>query len=145
MLELETLLDETAYRRLAVQYALGADRRDKAVWAAVMTQDIALIVRDRRTEGLDNVLPLLDSLAATYEVTQHRVFNQVLTMDGDTATGETYGIADHVKTEDGERTLIRWAVRYQDRLRREGRGWLFSERRLIIDWIERHSVKRQSA
>ncbi|MBP2316611.1 nuclear transport factor 2 family protein [Azospirillum soli] len=143
MPSLETLLDEAAYRHLAVQYALGADRRDKAVWAALMTQDIALIVRDRHTEGLANVLPLLDGLAATYEITQHRVFNQVLTVDDDTATGETYGIADHVKADDGGQTLIRWAVRYQDRLRRDGQGWRFSERRLIIDWVEKHSVTRQ--
>lgn len=135
-------LDEAAYRRLAVQYALGADRRDKDVWAAVMTQDIALTVQGRRTEGLDNVLPLLDGLAAAYEVTQHRVFNQVLTVDGGTAAGETYGIADHVKAEDGGHTLIRWALRYHDTLRRDGQTWRFSERRLTIDWIEKHRVTR---
>ena len=39
---LSRLLDEAALRRTAELYATGADRRDKALWGAIMTEDCVI-------------------------------------------------------------------------------------------------------
>ena len=39
---LERLIDEAALRRTAELYAQGADRRDKAIWASIMTEDCVI-------------------------------------------------------------------------------------------------------
>ena len=128
--------DEWAIYKAACAYAAGADRRDKALWESVLAPDCVIESANFRTEGLENNLKNLDFLASLFEMTQHRVHNQLMKIDGDVATGETYCTADHVSTVEGKRQVLSWAIRYQDRLVRDGDRWLFTERKLIVDWEE---------
>jgi SnoaL-like protein len=59
-----------------------------------------------------------------------------VSLDGDRATGHTYCLAHHVYSEDGERKLMVAALRYRDAFVKHSGTWLFSERRLILDWAE---------
>jgi hypothetical protein len=59
-----------------------------------------------------------------------------LTRTGDHATGESYCIAHHLFTEDGERKLMVAWLRYVDTFVRAGDAWLFAERNLFVDWTE---------
>nr|WP_047166356.1 nuclear transport factor 2 family protein [Sphingomonas sp. Y57] len=139
--EVRRLLDEQAIRRAATLYAMGADRRDPAIWTAIMAEEMVLVTPRGRIEGRTRVLAALPKLAAAFTATQHRVTNQCHAIDGDDAIGETYCVADHMReAADGSRSILSWAVRYQDRLRRiEGR-WLFIHRELILDWEERREA-----
>jgi SnoaL-like domain len=56
--------------------------------------------------------------------------------DGDRATGESYCIAHHLFSEDGERKLMLAHLRYGDTLIKRDGAWRFAERNLYVDWIE---------
>jgi ketosteroid isomerase-like protein len=139
--EVLRLLDERAIRHAATLYAIGADRRDPAIWTEIMTEDMVLITPRGRIDGRERVLAALPKLAAAFTATQHCVTNQLHAIDGDIATGETYCVADHMtQAVDGTRSILRWAIRYQDELRRTDGGWRFTRRELTLDWEERRDA-----
>ena len=132
----QRLEDEWALRKTAETYAAGADRRDKALWASVLTEDCVIEGPGFSVEGREANLGSIDLLERMFLKTQHRVHNQHVTIDGDRAEGETCSTADHLLEADGERKLLCWAIRYQDQWRREDGQWRFSRRTLIVDWEE---------
>ncbi|MCP1471785.1 ketosteroid isomerase-like protein [Sphingobium sp. OAS761] len=136
---LQNLADQAMIRRTAELYAQGADRRDKASWRAVMTEDYLLEGPGFTTRGRDANLKSIDLLERMFRSTQHRIHQVIATIDGDRASGETYCTADHL-LRDSDAILI-WAIRYQDEWRREADGqWRFAHRRLIVDWQETRPV-----
>jgi hypothetical protein len=134
--QLQRVLDEAALRRTAELYAQGADRRDQATWAAITTEDCVIEAPGIRLAGQREIVAALDFMARLYVATQHRVHNQIVSISGERAAGETYGTADHVSAVEGGRTILSWAIRYQDRWRREGGVWRFEHRLLVLDWTE---------
>lgn len=137
--DLERLVDEAALRRTAETYALGADRRDKALWRGVLAEDCVIEGPGFRAEGLAANLASIDALGAMFRATQHRIHQQVATIEGERAAGETYGAAEHLLKDDD--AVLVWAIRYQDRWRRADGVWRFTRRRLIVDWQETRAVK----
>jgi hypothetical protein len=58
-------------------------------------------------------------------------------LDGDRATGESYCLAHHLSAgEDGQRTMMIASIRYLDEYVKQDGGWLFAERRLMVNWTE---------
>ena len=62
-------------------------------------------------------------------------------LNGDRATGESYTIAHHLFTADGQRTMMIAALRYLDVFVRTDGAWYFAERKLILDWSETRPSK----
>jgi hypothetical protein len=58
----------------------------------------------------------------------------------DRATGESYTIAHHVCTEDGDRKIMIASLRYLDTFAKVDGRWFFAERKLILDWSETRSL-----
>lgn len=137
--------DEAGIRRAATLYAIGADRRDKALWAQVLSDDCVIEGPGFRTQGLAANLASLDFLGKHFTKTQHRVHNQLFSIEGDRASGETYGTADHLREVDGRTELVAWSLRYQDELQRDGDTWRFTSRRLILDWEEIRDIGGSAA
>ena len=137
---LERLLDERDLRRTAELYAQGADRRDKQTWSSIFTEDGVIEAPGLRLEGRASIVAALDVMARLYVATQHRVHNQVVSIDGDAASGETYSTADHLSAAGDARTILTWAIRYQDRWRRVDGLWRFSHRLLVIDWTDTRTI-----
>ncbi len=52
------------------------------------------------------------------------------------AIGESYCIAHHLFTEDGERKLMVAWLRYGDIFAKVEDNWRFAERNLYVDWTE---------
>jgi hypothetical protein len=79
---------------------------------------------------------------ASYAATTHFNGQRTLALDGDRATGESYCLAHHLSNgRDGQRTMMIAAIRYLDTFVKLDGGWLFAERRLMVDWTEtRESV-----
>ena len=137
--ELQRLLDEAALRRTAELYAQGADRRDKSLWRAVLADDCVIEGPGFRAEGLDANLGSIDALGQMFRATLHRIHQQVVTITGDRAEGETHCTADHLLA-DRDAVLV-WAIRYADHWRRGDDGqWRFTGRRLTVEWEEMRPV-----
>jgi uncharacterized protein (TIGR02246 family) len=129
--------DRQAIRDLVDGYARRADRRDPQGQAALFTEDALVTVDDAQTlRGRAELAAAFDGLSA-YEKTTHFNGQSTVTIDGDRAAGETYCLAHHLWTEDGQRTLMIMAIRYHDTFARHDGEWFFAERRLIIDWVDR--------
>lgn len=135
--------DLAALRRTAEIYARGADRRSKEDWRAVLADDVIIAGPGFVIEGMEANLGSLDFLAASFTATRHLVHNQLVEIEGDSASGETTGTAEHrIAGADGAGDmLLCWAIRYQDRWRREEGNWRFTRRELIVDWEELRPVR----
>ena len=64
-----------------------------------------------------------------------------MALDGDRATGESYCLAHHVFSDDGERKLMTAAIRYQDTFAKADGTWRFAERRLYVRWTETRTLE----
>lgn len=126
--------DLVALRRTAELYAIGADLRDKDMWRQVLAANCTIEGPGFRTEGLDQCLMSIDGLTQMFRRTRHRVDHLVVTIDGNAASGETWSTAEHLLPD--RDALLIWAIRYQDSWCRSGEAWLFTHRRLELDWQE---------
>ena len=86
-------------------------------------------------DGREALTPVFDDLNR-YEATMHFNGQTTISLDGDRATGESYCIAHHLFTEDGERKLMVAWLRYRDTFVKLDGAWLFAERNLYVDWTE---------
>ena len=136
--------DRLAIRELIEAYAHCADRRDAKGQMALFTTDAHFVVymnaKDPKPsqelhsrEALAPVFADLNQYAATMHfVGQSTIF----TLTDDRATGEAYCLAHHVTVDSGKRRLMVASLRYDDTFVKIDRAWLFSERRLYVDWID---------
>jgi ketosteroid isomerase-like protein len=135
--------DRLAIRELVDGYAHCADRRDADGQQALFAEDCRFVVYmdgqgsdpTQALHGREALTPVFAALN-DYQSTMHFNGQSTVALDGDSATGESYCIAHHLFTVDGERRLMVAWLRYGDTFVRRGGGWLFAERRLYVDWTE---------
>jgi len=141
--QLKQLADRQAIRELVDQYAFCADSRDVQGQMALFTEDTHFAVyMDSRAEQPAQVInsrgelfPVFDNLN-TYHATMHFNGQNSVTIDGDQATGLAYCMAHHLTLEDGNQKWMIAAIRYLDNYHKTEGKWLFSKRKLMVDWIE---------
>lgn len=138
-----SLQAESAFRQIACLYARAMDRAEPELLDGIATDDLILEGPGFTSHGLDKARGFPAMLRQMFLMTQHVVHNQTITITGDEAEGETYCTASHIShpaaAGEGHTALV-WAVRYQDKFRRENGKWLLSQRALIVDWSETRPV-----
>lgn len=135
--------DRLALRELFDAYAHCADRRDSEGQKALFTDDTVFAVYmdgdgsepTYVLKGREALTPVFDDLNR-YDVTTHFNGQSTITVEGDSATGESYTIAHHVATDGGARTIMIASLRYLDTFAKLDGRWFFAERKLILDWSE---------
>ncbi len=137
----QEILDRIAIRELIEAYGHAADRRETEAQTALFTEDAKVIVQegDAVTATLVGHAQLTAGFAGlrNYQSTTHFIGQSTLVLEGVFAHGETYCLAHHVLTDAGQRILLIMSIRYLDKFACVNSHWLFSERRLIIDWTDR--------
>ncbi len=142
--QLQETADRLAIRNLVDQYAYCADTRDAQGQMALFTEDTSFIVfMDAKSSEPTQIInkradlfPVFDNLN-NYRATMH--FNgqsTVLQLNKDSATGIAYCIAHHQTIDDGIQKLMIANIKYHDSFVKQNGKWLFTERRLMVDWIE---------
>ena len=139
----EEAADRLAIRELVDAYAHCADRRDCEGQMALFTHDTRFVVfMDARNPvpsqtiaGRADLRPVFEALRQ-YEATTHFNGQSTVALNGTAATGESYCLAHHVQVQDGGRSLMVASIRYLDTFAKQEGSWLFSERRLMVDWVE---------
>jgi hypothetical protein len=135
--------DRLAIRELVDAYAHCADRRDAVGQKSLFTEDTHFVVYmdgqgsepTQVLDGREALTPVFDDLNR-YQATMHFNGQSTIALDGDRATGESYCIAHHLFTDNGERKLsVAW-LRYADMFVKVDGDWLFAERNLYVDWAE---------
>ena len=135
--------DRLALRELFDAYAHCADRRDAEGQKALFTADTRFAVHmdgegsepTYALEGREALTPVFEALNQ-YQATTHFNGQSTVVLDGERATGESYTIAHHLFTADGERKIMIASLRYLDTFVKTDGTWLFAERNLILDWSE---------
>jgi len=144
------ILARLEIRELVDRYARAADRVDGPAAAALFTPDGALRIFERGTEapvrerlGREAIATAFAGLSR-YDVTLHVVANHLVEIDGDTATGETYCLAHHVRTigEGAQAHLSDYvmAIRYLDVYAHSDEGWRIAQRHLQLELTEERPV-----
>ena len=144
---LEEAADRVAIRELIDAYAHCADRRDADGQMELFTADTHFVVyMDARSSepsmelhSRAELTPVFDDLNR-YVATTHFNGQSTVTISGATATGETYCLAHHVSVEGDARTIMIASIRYEDTFTKSDGTWLFSERRLYVDWTDTRPI-----
>lgn len=111
-----------------VRYATGIDRRDWPLFRTVFTDDCALDYGEIGTwKGVDSVTEFMEQAHAMAGHTLHRLTNQAIAVDGDTATARTY-IDGLIMFKDND-SGVNAVGFYDDELVRTGVGWRIARRR----------------
>jgi hypothetical protein len=83
----------------------------------------------------EDLAPVFDNLNS-YEATTHFNGQSTISIQGATGTGESYCLAHHVSVAEGKRSMMVASIRYLNTFKKEGGRWYFSERKLMVDWID---------
>jgi hypothetical protein len=86
-------------------------------------------------EGREALTPVFADLDR-YTATTHFNGQSTVIVNGDRATGESYTIAHHLFSEDGDRKIMIASLRYLDTFAKIDGSWYFAERKLLLDWSE---------
>src|ERR1700742_3779365 len=105
--------DRLAIRELVDAYAHCADRRDAEGQKSLFTDDTHFVVYmdgqgtapTQVLDGREALTPVFEALNA-YQATMHFNGQSTVELAGDRATGESYCIAHHLFTTDGQRQLM---------------------------------------
>jgi len=144
----EEAADRLAIRELVEAYAHCADRRDAKSQMALFTPDTHFVVymnaKDptpsqelHSREALAPVFADLNQYAATMHFLGQTT---ILTLTRDRGTGETYCMPHHLTIDGEKRRLMVAALRYLDTFVKVDGAWLFAERKLYVDWLERREL-----
>ena len=137
-----TLADEAALQKLAVAYARGVDRRDRALFLSAFHHRATLTVPSGEVlRGHDQIGDVTETISR-YDRTFHFLGQSAYEPPDEgldpkgTASGEVYCIAHH--WTHGRPAWVMY-IRYHDIYRRyDDSGWLIAARRVVVDWEGRH-------
>ena len=117
-----------------LRYARGVDRRD---WDLVRGcfADEATVEGSRFSGPVDEYLAMLRPGVEAFPTTMHFIGNQLVEIDGDRASTESYAIAHHFADSEGRDERIVIGVRYLDDLERRDGRWVIVHRRAVSDWV----------
>ena len=143
----EEAADRLAIRELVEAYAHCADRREANGQMALFTEDTHFVVfmnaKDPKPSmdlhSRDALAPVFADLNK-YDATTHFVGQStIFTLTSDRATEEVYCLAHHLTVEGQNRRLMVASLRYLDTFVRVDGAWLFAERLLYVDWLEKRA------
>lgn len=113
---------------LLVRYATGIDRRDWALFRTVFTEDCELDYGEIGSwTGVDEVTEFMEKVHAMAGHTLHRLSNQAITVNGETAVARTYVDALIMATDN--QTGVNGIGFYDDDIVRTADGWRIARRR----------------
>lgn len=140
------MADEWALRRLTYLYARAMDRNEPDILREIFSQDAIIESPVAVQSGIEEILGVPPMLGKMFASTMHTVLNQTVEIDGDSAAGETYGVAYQLmKPKNGAHERLDWGIRYQDQFVRHSKRWQFTRRTLIIEWTQAVPVEMIAA
>jgi 3-phenylpropionate/cinnamic acid dioxygenase small subunit len=120
--------DRQDISELLVRYATGIDRRDWPLFRTVFTDDCQLDYGEIGTwNGVDEVADFMEQVHALAGYTLHRLTNQAITLDGDSATARTY--IDGLIMAGDNNSGVNAIGFYDDDIVRTPAGWRIARRR----------------
>lgn len=121
---------------LLVRYATGIDRRDWPLFRTVFTADCELDYGEIGAwSGVDAVTEFMEQAHAVAGHTLHRLTNQAIAIDGDTAVARTY--VDALIMVGDSNAGVNGIGFYDDEIVRTSAGWRIARRRFTAVRVAR--------
>lgn len=132
---LRQLLDRREIEDLVLRYCRGIDRGDLELVRSCYHPD-ATDTHGSFHGTVDEFLAWVERLLGRYDATMHLVANQLVTLAGDAAVSETYGVAHHRSSDPDPRRNLTVGFRFLDRVeRRCGGPWRIARRIATTEWV----------
>ena len=137
------MADEWALYKLAMLYSRAMDQNVPEIIDVIFTEDAVIETPSFTLRGRADIRAMPPMLKQKYLSTTHAVHNQVVTITGDRAEGET-GCLAHLMSQGprGGEMLIAEGVRYFDKWVRQGGSWRFASRRVVVDFSEIRTARK---
>lgn len=134
------LLDRLEIHDLVTRYYCAADQRDFAAFLSCFVPgthvDYSEVLPVSSAQAVEEVTAVIEAaMAAVFSNTQHFMGNHTVSIDGDSASGETYCLAIHQyidPSQDQDQRPVS-ALRYLDRFVRTEDGWRIEHRTVTRD------------
>lgn len=137
---LADLADKQAIHELVLRYCRGIDRLDADSVRDCFHPD-ATDTHGAFSGTIEEFIVWAFRLLERYDSTMHMVANHLVTIDGDVAVAETYGIAHHRSADPDPRRNLTVGFRYIDRIeRRDGGPWRIARRIATTEWVKAPGV-----
>jgi 3-phenylpropionate/cinnamic acid dioxygenase small subunit len=122
--------DRQDISEVLLRYATGIDRRDWPLFRTVFTDDCELNYGEVGSwHGVDAITEFMQQAHEMASHTMHRLTNQVITVDGDTAQSRTY-VDALIMLGEGN-SGVNAAGFYDDELIRTENGWRVARREFV--------------
>jgi hypothetical protein len=134
--QLRELLDKQAITEVIYRYARSMDRLDRDLGRSVFWPEATADYHQQMYQGTGyGFIDMVMEAHPNYTAHSHQLGNILITVDGDTATSETYGdVTLRRLDEEGRCIDSRNLGRYVDRWERRGGEWRIIERTYLHDF-----------
>jgi hypothetical protein len=130
----QRLLDRQEIADVVLRYCRGIDRLDLELVRSCYHPD-ATDEHGTFTGTRDEYVEWVAGIVTRFTGTMHVVANQLIDVDGDVATSETYGVAYHWgEPLDDARRNFTTGFRYVDRFERRDGTWRIARRVAAREW-----------
>lgn len=125
------LQDRLDITDVLVRYATGIDRRDWPLFRTVFTDDCVLDYGEIGCwDGVDAVADFMEQTHAMAGYTLHRMTNQAIAVDGESASARSY--VDALIMSADNTSGVNAVGFYDDDLTRTARGWRIARRKFTV-------------
>jgi SnoaL-like protein len=131
--ELRILLDKQACSETLTRYCRALDWLDADALKIVFTADADIDYGFFKGRG-DEFIPVVMDIERCFLRRWHLIANAIIQVSGDTAEGESYGLAAAVAEREGHMITDVFGGRYLDRFVRRAGHWQIARRSYILDW-----------
>jgi uncharacterized protein (TIGR02246 family) len=144
---IRALEDRAALKALVDTFSNLADVKDVQAQTQLFTEDgtVQTYVGGQRVADLRGRAQMGEAFGAflqNFETVYHFNGQQVVTIDGDTASGTSYCLVTLIGVEDGRRMKTTIGVIYNDVYVRENDRWLIARRRSDFNWQEKAELSQ---
>ena len=130
---LQELLDKNACQEVLIRYARALDWVDEEALKTVFFPDAEIDYGFFTGRG-DEFIPVVIELERGFLRRWHNNGPALITLSGDVAEAESYGLAAAVSRQDGQTVTNVFGGRYLDRLERRDGQWGIAKRQYLLDW-----------
>jgi SnoaL-like protein len=128
-----------AIREVLAAHSRGLDRNEPGLLKCAYWPEAEVDYGSFKGEAHQFADLIGPALAGAYELTQHLLGQTFITVDGNSASAESYVYARHLLQ--GALEELAFAGRYLDRLELRGQQWKIMHRQVVMDWSLRLPVQ----
>lgn len=139
MKALDTIIAKEEIRDLVLAYCRAIDRKDYDLLSQLYHPGAGDEHGCNPTGTAQEFFEVLPGLMEVSDVLQHNITNHFIKVDGDYAEGEAYLVAHTVVNMNEHYYAFLQGARYLDKYERRNGVWKFAHRRVVTDWLQRHS------